>query len=332
MRTAIIGSGFIGHQHAQAYAMLEDIELAAIVDANEAAGRAAAEKYGCNYYGDAEEMLAKEEIDFVDICVPTFLHKRFAKIAADHGKHILCEKPFALSEDDCAEIIAFCDQARVRFMVAQCERWMPYIHDTKQRLSSGKIGNVHLAVLSRLAQHPDWTTWHRDPKKSGGGLFDLQVHDIDLLVYLFGEIDSVSAIGWQNETGCWNHVSASLIFKNGVRAVSEASNEMIAGYPFSLGLRITGDLGGVEYSLKGGFNIEKCDELKSSYVVYQLDAAPEFPQMPEINEYAAEIKAFADAIKNGSEIPIPVEESRYVIRVTEAIRDSLENGTPIKLD
>ena len=161
---------------------------------------------------------------------------------------------------------------------------------------------------------------------SGGGLFDLQVHDIDLLVSMFGEVRSVSAVGWKNDTGCWNHVSAALTFANGAKAVSEGSEEMINGYPVSLGMRITGDRGGAEYRYRGGFNIENSDTAETSFVVYHANRQPEFLTLREGGEYAGEIEAFARAIETDGPVPIPPEESLYIIRVTEAIRTALETG------
>ncbi len=331
LRVGMIGSGFIGQQHASAYRSLDSVHLAAIADLNEAAGRKAAQENGCEYYADAEEMLKKEAIDFVDVCVPSFLHHSLVSLAAGYGKHILCEKPFALTSEACGQMIDECRIAGVKLMVAQCERWTAPVKAIYNLLNNGSIGRVHLAVMTRLAQHPDWTTWHRDPGKSGGGLFDLQVHDIDLLVSMFGEVQSVSAIGWQNDSGCWNHVSAALTFANGVNAVSEGSEEMINGYPFSLGMRITGEKGGAEYRYRGGFNIENSESAETSFVVYRADRQPEILPLHEGGEYAGEIAAFARAIELDTPVPIPPEESMYVIRVTEAIRKALETGSRVQL-
>ena len=66
-----------------------------------------------------------------------------------------------------------------------------------------------------IRDSPNWTQWHRDPNKSGGGLFDLHLHDIDFMQYLFGRVKSVYAVGKASETGCWNFVMTTLKFENG---------------------------------------------------------------------------------------------------------------------
>ena len=332
LHAGMIGSGFIGQQHANAYKALDSVHLAAIADVNEVAGRKAAQENGCVYYADVEEMLKREALDFVDVCVPSFLHHSFVSLAARYGKHVLCEKPFALTSEACGHMIDECRAAGVKLMVAQCERWTAPVKAIYELLKRGDIGRIHLAVMTRLAQHPDWTTWHRNPDKSGGGLFDLQVHDIDLLVSMFGEVQSVSAIGWKSDSGCWNHVSAELTFANGAKAVSEGSEEMINGYPFTLGMRITGDNGGAEYRYCGGYNIESSESAETSFVVYHAGRQPEILALNEGGEYAEEISAFARAIELEIPVPIAPEESMYVIRVTEAIKRALETGSHVQLD
>lgn len=331
IRAAMIGSGFIGAQHVQAYAALKDVKLVALADANEAAGRPVAEQYGCEFFTDAQRMFESVAFDYTDVCVPTFLHPRLVEMAAGYGKHVLCEKPFALSETACREMADVCRRVGVRLMVAQSERWAPHVQYIRRMCKENAFGSLRLATLTRLAQHPNWTKWHRDPEKSGGGLFDLQVHDIDLLISFFGEVEQVYAVGWKSPTGCWNHVCAELTFKNGVRGVSESSLEMTDGYPFTCSFRLTGDIGCAEYDYRGGYNNEQCDSVQSRFAVYAPNRDPLFPTLPESREYVEEIAAFADALERGDAAPIPVEESIYVIRVTEAIRTSLETGNCVRL-
>ena len=135
LNIAIVGTGYIGLCHAAAAVASEKVRLVAVAERNETAGKDAAEKYGCKWYADTEEMLQKEDIDIVDICLPTFLHEEYALLAARYKKHILCEKPVALSAEAFDRMTAAANKAGVKMMVAQVCRFcgMRGAHDRADR-------------------------------------------------------------------------------------------------------------------------------------------------------------------------------------------------------
>lgn len=326
---AILGAGFIGKNHAQAINNIPNARLVAVVDINEEVGRQFADEFGCAYYNTPDEALQNEQIDIVDVCLPTFLHEEYVLWAAKNKLHVLCEKPFALSAESGRRMIDACRSAGVKLMVAQVVRWFSeyvYIH---KRLDEGAVGNIIMVNAKRLAQHPNWSTWHRDPTKSGGGLYDLHIHDVDYLRSVFGPVDSVYAIGWKSPTGCWNHVISNFTFKNGVKASCEAGFEMPNEYPFTAGMRIVGDEGGLDYSFVAGFNIK--DEASSSLVYYKKDQNRQEIRVDQYDPYQAEIEAFIDCIANNTDSPVDNEESYDVLRIVEAIKTSLESGQVVYL-
>ena len=330
-RIGLIGSGYIGTVHAAAYQKIANAELVAVADINEAAGKKIADEFDCKYYQQAEQMLQDEQIDIVDICLPTFLHEQYVTLGAKYKKHVLCEKPFGLSYESCRRMVQCCEDAGVTLMVAQAARWTPEFAKARELLHAGVFGDLHMVSSKRLSQPPAWTTWHKDPNKSGGGLYDLQVHNIDYLVGLFGEVDRVSAIGWKSETGCWNHVAASIVFRNGVTAMDEGSLEMIGDYPFSYGLRIVGDLASYDFRFTGGQNIENCDTASNMAVFYEKGKAPRQVEIDAKDPYEMEIIAYLEAIEEKKSVPILPAESLYVMRVVEAIKESLETGKTVQI-
>lgn len=332
VNVAVIGTGYIGLLHSEAAFKSEKLNLVAVAERNEVAGKKAAEAYNCKWYADAEEMLQKEDIDIVDICIPTFLHEEYALLAARYKKHILCEKPVALSVEVFDRMAAAAREAGVKMMVAQVVRfWDEYV-DVKSRYDAGEFGNIKMAYAARLAQHPTWTAWMRNPKMSGGGLYDLHTHDIDYLRYLFGPCDSVYAVGYKNDSDCWNHVVTSLTFKNGVKAVAEGAYEMTESYPFKMHFRITGDDLTVEYDLRAGLNIKDGDGTRSE-LVCKTGAEPVVIEKSEYSDpYKAEIEYFADCVvKNVEPLKVPLYESREVLEILAAINKSLETGEVVKL-
>lgn len=328
-KIGLIGSGFIGTVHAAAYQRISNAKLVAVADINETSGKKIADEFSCNYYQQAEQMLRDEDIQVVDICLPTFLHEEYVALAAKYHKHVLCEKPFGLSYESCQRMIRCCEEAGVILMVAQVVRWMPEFSKARQLLEDGVFGNLHMVSSRRLSQSPAWTTWHKDPNKSGGGLYDLQVHNIDYLIGMFGEVAKVSAIGWKSESGCWNHVVVHLMFKNGVVAVDEGSIEMTGNYPFSVALRIVGEKATYDYQFAGGQNIENCDTATNSVILYEKDQVPRSVEVEEKDPYELEIIDYLAAISENTPVSISPAESLYVMKVVEAIKEALESGKTI---
>ena len=330
-RIAIIGAGYVGKLHGDAVNKSPRAELAALVDASAEPGKRAADELGCPFYTDMAELFARENVDIVNICLPSFLHERFVLLAAEHGKHVICEKPFALSPESARRMKEACEKAGVVLMAAQVVRYMSEYREIRRLIEQGRAGNIRMAFAARLSQHPNWTSWHRDPEKSGGGLFDLHLHDIDYLYSLFGKVASVSAVGWKSPTGCWNHVVSSLCFANGVRAAAEGSMEMTGDYPFSAAFRAVGDRGTIEYRLSAGFNIENLAAAQSILFLFEEGKKPEQIGIPPGDGFQAEIDAFVEALEQGRPSPIDPADSLDVIRIIDALRNSLETGKTIAL-
>ena len=183
----------------------------------------------------------------------------------------------------------------------------------------------------RICQHPTWTTWHRDPKKSGGGLYDLNIHDIDYLYSIFGKPCSVYATGWKSPSGCWNHVCTSLTWPGGVKAVVETSLEMTGNWPFSIEFRATGDKGTLHYALTAGLNIND-GERGSNLNWYPAGEAEVKPIVVEQTDmFEGELREFFDAVKEGREASVTPEQVRGVPEIIAATIRSLEENVVVKL-
>ncbi len=330
MNVALIGCGFIGKSHLEAYKRIKSARLVAIVDSNETIGRKLAEETGSKYFQNIEDAFAKEAVDMADVCVPTFLHEKFVLSAAKNKKHILCEKPFALDSMTAQRMANVCEEAGVKLMIAQAARWWPENVKMKEVILD-KLGPVRVFYCYRLAQHPNWSNWHTDPGKSGGALFDMHVHDIDYLYDIFGDVKQVFATGWKSSTGCWNHVITSMTFAHGEKAVAEGTFSMTGDYPFSMGMRATGENGTAEFDFKSGFNIDNPDQAKSEMTVYEIGKPPMKVAVAHYDAFEAEIKEFLGCITGKLPAPILPNDSVKVIRIIEAIKESLESERTVVL-
>ncbi|MFA5467459.1 MAG: Gfo/Idh/MocA family oxidoreductase [Sphaerochaetaceae bacterium] len=332
LKIGIFGAGFIGSQHAASYKEIKDAQLVAIVDNNREAGEKLAKEFGVAYYNSAEELFESEKVDIVDICLPTFLHEQYVTMAFEKGAHVLCEKPFALSYESAKKMVEAAEKAQKTLMVGQVIRFWPEYVVAKEVVDKGELGTIKMVTMSRMAQHPDWSTWHRDPQKSGGGLFDLHVHDIDYLCYLFGEVDQIYAIGEKDKNGCWNHVLTSLTFKSGERAAAEGAFEMTDNYPFTMTMRLVGHKATFEYNFIAGFNLENVGGAQRSAVLYRNGKDPELLKIDETDAYFLELKYFVEQIAKGESVEKALpRHSLYVMSVMEAIQTSLEQKRVVTL-
>ncbi len=327
----IVGSGFIARQHAQAIQAEPGVRLAAFVNPNPKNAGKLAEEFGCAYYPGLREAAAGTRVDVVDICAPTHLHEQYAVEAAGLKCHVLCEKPVTFTLESFDRMVSACRENGVAFMVAQAARWWPEFVVIQDYLQQGRLGEPRMIYEKRLCQLPPWSTWHRDPKKSGGGLYDLNIHDIDFLASILGRPEQVYAVGHKTPEGCWMHVATSLTWASGVRAVVETCLDMPGPWPFSIELRATGSKGTLHYNLQAGVNIAD-GQSNSNFTWYPAgEAQPQELTAPPVDMFRAEIREFLDAVREGREPSVTVAQNRLVLEIVLATLRSLEEGRAVAL-
>jgi predicted dehydrogenase len=327
IQVGVIGTGFMAKTHLDAYQKMKDVQVLAVTAVNEERGKALAQTYGCEYLSTAEEMMAREDIHMIDVCTPTFVHEKLVIMAAEAGKHVICEKPLALTVEEVDNIIEATKKAGVKFMAAQVLRFWPEYVEIKKLYDNGDLGATQIVNASRLTQFPTWSEWFKDVSKSGGGLYDLHLHDIDFLYHLFGPVDSVYATGKKNEHGAWNHVVSQLTFKNGSKANVEASYQMPEGYPFTATFRIVGDEAAADYQFSAGFNLEKLDESEGKLLVSKNGVGLTYPEVENSNPYYNELEYFVQCIVQNKEPDrVQPEDCKEVLKILTSIEASLESG------
>lgn len=330
IRVALIGSGYIADCHINAFQneKVKNIGKIVAVVGHPGSGMKAAERVGCRFFETLEEAEKEVGFDAIDICTPTFTHEEYTVKAANMGKHVFCEKPLALSVEAFDRMYDACRKNNVKFMAAQVLRYMSDFTKIADTIRSGALGSIHMYSSKRLSQHPSWSTWQKDPEKSGGGLYDINVHDIDLAYSVFGMPKSVYAIGWKSPSGCWNHVATSLKWED-AQAVCECSLEMTGDFPFTAEIIVTGDKGSIDFISKAGANIK--GERRISSRLYLTGCEGEDFKAPDNDGFADEIRVFLEAVINDAEPPVRPEESREVLKIIVAAHKSLETGQVIEL-
>ena len=330
---AIIGGGFISNIHAQCYKNL-GIKIEAMADISEKVRQEFKEKYNCKTYSSAEEMLenVSDDIDLVDICAPTFLHEEFILLALKHNKHVICEKPLSINIDFVENIIDKFENNNRYLMTAQVIRfWTEYVK-IKEWIEEGIFGNIKLVSAMRLAQHPK-SEWFYNPKKSGGGIFEFHIHDIDFLCYLFGDVKEVYANGSKDENESWDFINSSIKFKNGISASAQGIFGITDNYPFTANIKVIGDKATAEYSLSAGVNLDSDGKQSNSLILYRKGKEPIIENIKSKDAYELELEYFIDCVKNNKKPEIvSLDSIKRTIKTINCLIESLESGNIVKFN
>ena len=248
---AIIGAGMVARYHATAIERTPGARLVAICRSDPARARETATQFGVPCLADEAALLARDDIDAVCICTPSGLHAQQTIAAARAGKHVLVEKPLALTLADADAMIAACAQAGVRLGVALQRRTEPEFQRLQAAIAAGELGRIVLGSISmpylRTQSYYDSADWRGTWALDGGGaLMNQGIHLIDMLVWLMGDVAEVRAA-----TATLAHtievedcVTATLRFANQALGSITATTAAAPGFPHRV--EIYGERGGVQ--------------------------------------------------------------------------------------
>jgi predicted dehydrogenase len=307
VKFALVGAGFIAQSHAGAIKQIKGSNIIAVADNIEEKGRKFAQDCGAKYYRSIDEILKDDEVECVDICVPTFLHEEMVLKSAAAGKHILCEKPLALSLKEADNMIKAVKDNGVKAMVGHALRFWPEYAKIKEYLASGILGKPLQAFCQRLAVTPDWHQgkWGLSEKLAGGAALDLHIHDLDYLIWLFGKPAIVMAQGIYDpvykEAGGLSHIATTIEFSNKVSALAEGGWAFKGAFPFTMIIRVLCEKGTIEWIFRAGKNIEERTN-KAEALVYKEDGSIEILKAGAEDAFFLEISYLSDCIENNKPV------------------------------
>jgi predicted dehydrogenase len=325
MRVGIAGTGTMGEVHAAAWRNT-DAELIGCTSAHSDQAEALASRYKMGAFTDYAELL--NEVEIVDVCTPTPLHKPMVLQAAKAGKHVICEKPVALTPEDARTMILACKAAGVRFFVGMVVRFFPQYRLAKELVAKGQIGNLGVIRLKRVTYVPQKSpdNWYFDPALSGGMVVDLMIHDFDYSRWLAGEVDRVYARRNRSVEGPAQYVQAILRFRSGAIALVEGGWAYPPGV-FRTALDLSGTGGLIEWNsdqpapVLSFFPPKLSDTTSVGLPVSGLDEDP----------YTAEIWHAYQAIQAGTDFEVTAEDALEALRISRAVDKSLSTGKPVSL-
>lgn len=331
IRIGLIGLGFMGNTHLENYARLEkeghEFQVVALcdMDPEKLKGPATAgniETVGggvdfgrYNKYTSVEDMLANERLDAVDITLPTFLHERIAVQCLERGLHVLCEKPMALTPEACDNMLAAAEKNGKQLMIGQCLRFWPAYVRLKSAIESGEFGAATNAYFFRGGATPTWGPWLLQREKSGGALMDMHVHDADMVYWLFGLPQAVSAVGRNVVSdSAYDLVSAHYRYADGQVVNAQADWTLQGDFGFDMTYRVNFERGNIVF--------------KDGVVKVNPNDGPGYvAELSEDMGYYFQLKHFVESLIAGKPVETAAgRDTRGTIAVVSAEMRSADQG------
>ena len=313
LKIGLVGVGGISGAHIPAWEEMENAELVALCDIRPER----MEKYsGKRCYNDIDEMLANEELDILDICLPTYLHADVACKAMEKGINVVTEKPISLKEEDVERVYSTAAKNNVKFMVAHVLRFWPEYELLKEIYDSKKYGKLLSGTMIRLGGYPKWSWdgWMMDEKRSGLTPFDLHIHDLDFMVYAFG----LPKVAHQYRSKLPKQDFISLTYDFGDFSINSEASWYATCYPFTAEFRFQFE-DAVVSNENGKMMIYLKDDEKID-LSQQAEGDTGAINLPKSDAYANEIIYFADCVKNNRPVEkVKPEELECVLKILNNI-------------
>ncbi len=309
-------------------AMSYGAEIAAICDCNEENLRFAGERYGIpeeKRFTDYMDIVNNKDIDVVTVAIPDQQHVKVSCDLLRAGKHVLCEKPLALTREDVEEIVRVADESDRKFMVGQICRFTPAFEKAKEIIESGTIGELYFVESEYAHDYMKIVdNWRADPKRHGvigGGC-----HAVDLLRWLAGDPQEVFAYGTHK-------LLPQVPYDDATIAIMKF-DENVAGKVFvSTGCKRDYTMRTVIYGTKGTIICDNTSPAMTLFVTDE-DGLTQDPQTIEVevnnHNAAREFEVFADAILNDKPVVTDAREGAKTVEVCLSIVESSTTGKIVK--
>jgi predicted dehydrogenase len=319
---AVLGCGLIADFHLYSIGKIKNANLVGVCDHNISVAQKKAAEYHTTYYSTYEDLLTDSSVDAVCICTPSGFHFEQALAALSHGKHVLVEKPVAFSLKDCDQLEKKAHKQRVKISVVSQLRSSSSIQLVKRSIEEGILGRIVSANLSmnyyRNEEYYSQSTWRGTYKMDGGGaLMNQGIHGIDLLRYLMGPIDSITALSgtFVHNIEVEDTLCALVTFKNGAFGNIQAATSAYPGSPREL--QINGSLGSIllRENIIARFDVKDrpdCKALESDTLQYLAASNP----VDIDNEgHLIQIQNFTNTILNDAELLVTIQDGRNALEI-----------------
>ena len=337
VRIGIAGVGFMGVTHFKALQQIPEARVVALctrdpaklagdwsrVKGNFGGAGGRVDLAGISCHTELSALLADPQVDVVDICLPTHMHRQVAEQALAAGKHVLVEKPIALTLADADAMLAAAERAGRQLLVAHVLRFFPEFLLLQQTLANGTLGRCLALHLRRVIGRPKW--WNAEVlARSGGPGLDLHIHDADFIRFCFGMPAEVRSRGVVDQHGVVEFISTQYMLPGGPAVVTAESGWLGgAGLSFEHGYDAYFEGGALKYSSSSG----------KPPTLYPAEGAAQTLALPGSDGFVGELAEAVRAVAQGSGPDLLCGQSgRESLRLTLAeLASAIAGGTPVKL-
>lgn len=332
VRVGIIGLGSMGRLHFNCYGKHDGAQVVAVCDTNQsklagdwssvgsnlgASGEDKIDMSGIATYTDYAELLQDDSLDIVDVCLPTPFHADVTTAALQSGHNVLCEKPMALNDEECARVQEAQKASGKQLLIGHCLRYWPHYVKAKEIIDGGEYGRVRYARFHRSSGTPQWSwnNWYQNGGMSGGAVLDMHIHDADAALWWFGKPQSITADGILHEDGLQVAVDALWRYDNGLLAYLHCHWDDNGG-GFRHAFHVEMERGTIVME-----GLTNTFEIRTEDGVQNLEVASEGGHLFEIHD-------FVDCIAAGREVEriTPADSRLAVETVREEIRQIEEKS------
>ena len=303
-RVGLVGLGFMGKTHLGVYQRLSNVEVTAVCDTREENLNITSLSAGGNIrtpegkidlskaskYSDYSKMLESGSFDYVDICLPTFLHAKYTVQALEAGYHVFCEKPMALTVAETKQMLETASRKGRLLGIGQCMRFWPAYVEVKRLIESGTYGKLRYAEFARYSAPAQWAwnRWLANSSLSGNAALDLHIHDVDMILWLFGKPASVKSKGIFEKDGSISHITTFYSYDG---KVVQASGGWICSDSFGFNMQAFYILENATIDL---------DFSKNPTVTVYPSGAQKYPlAFADDDGYFYELKDFVEGVEKG---------------------------------
>jgi UDP-N-acetyl-2-amino-2-deoxyglucuronate dehydrogenase len=343
-KSAVVGLGNIGPHHCKCYQSTREIQLGAVVDVNAERAERYGKDFGVPWFTHAGDVLKREDIDFIDLCIPSGHHGDLAIAAAKAGKHVISEKPMDVTPQRCDDIIKAFRKSKTVFGGIFQHRFADDSRRTKAAVDAGRLGRLTFVGCStpwwRAQEYYDSGDWRGTWKLDGGGcLMNQGVHAIDLLLWICGPVKSIfarTALLAHQKIEVEDVAVATVEFENGALGVISGST---ASFPGSAVRHVvTGTAGMINLSDDQATIWQLKDELGAqpqgggaAATAAATVGAADDPAAVSTDIFVRNIDDIARAAREGRQPLVSAEEHRKAVECISAIYKSAQTGRPVKL-
>lgn len=331
LRVALVGLGFMGAKHMAAFEQLESAKVVAVysrdpkklggdlsgIQGNLGGPGGTYDFSRMRKYTEIDAVLADDEVDALDICLPTNLHADVAEWGLEAGMDVLVEKPMALDLESAQRMIAAAKANKRVLMTAQVLRFFPEYQALFAVTDAAERASFRAASFRRRCAAPEWSGWLGDPAQSGGGVFDLLIHDVDACLRAFGLPERVSATGYEHLSAGVDVMEARLLYPGGLSVEVAGGWHHPKSFPFSMEYTVVSDSGTIDFR----------HETRPP-TMYRADGTEEALALETQDGYAAEIAYFVHCCET-REHPkrcSPEDSARAVGLTNLLLRSRREHG------